>query len=215
MVLLFRNMSDKMKLCIFGSGGFAKEVYWLAKQCGREVAAFIDLQYGGSYGSIKIESEEYFNLTKHSAIVGVGDPTLRKKITNKILDKYGYDVFDTLIAPSANLMSNNIQIGKGSVICANCIITCDVRLGDFTQLNLATTIGHDTQTGQFFTTAPGVHISGKVSVGECVYFGTNASSIEEISICDNVIIGAGACVAKNITESGTYVGIPAKKLEKR
>lgn len=204
-----------MKLCIFGSGGFAKEVYWLALQCGRQVDAFIDLNYGDYYDSIKIEPEEYFDPIKHLAIVAVGDPILRKKITNKIVVKYGYDVFDTLVASSVNLMANNIVIGRGSVICANCIITCDVQLGDFTQLNLATTIGHDTKTGAFFTTAPGVHISGKVSTGECVYFGTNASSIEEISICDNVIIGAGACVVRDITNSGIYVGVPATKIEKR
>jgi UDP-3-O-[3-hydroxymyristoyl] glucosamine N-acyltransferase len=112
-------------------------------------------------------------------------------------------------------MSNSVSIGRGSIICANCILTCDIDLGDFAQLNLATTIGHDTKAGAFFTTAPGVHISGKVLAGERVYFGTNASAIEDLSICNDVVVGAGACVAKNITEPGIYVGIPAKKLEKK
>jgi hypothetical protein len=33
-----------MKLCIFGAGGFAKEVAWLANECGFDVAAFIDVK---------------------------------------------------------------------------------------------------------------------------------------------------------------------------
>lgn len=204
-----------MKICIFGAGGFAKEVFWLAHQCGQEVEAFIDIQRGKSYAGVPVESEDYFDVTKHKAVVAVGNSALRKKIVDQIVARHGEDVFATLISPSANLMSNNIRIGKGSIICANCIITCDVILGNHAQLNLATTIGHDCQLGQFFTTAPGVHVSGKVITGECVYLGTNASVIEDIVICENVIIGASACVSKDIIDSGTYVGVPAKKLEKR
>lgn len=200
-------------LCIFGSGGFAKEVYWLAQQCGKEVEAFIDLHHGGYCCGKRIESEEYFDSSKHSAVVAVGNSKLRKKIVNQIRARHGEGIFETLISPSANLMANNI-IGQGSIICANCIITCDVELGPWSQLNLATTIGHDTKTGAFFTTAPGAHISGKVNAGECVYFGTNAASIEAINICNNVTIGACACVTKDIVEEGVYVGVPAKLLKK-
>lgn len=205
------------KICIFGAGGFAKEVYWLALQCGREVCAFIDTQAGGyCCDSVKIENENYFNPAIHEAVVAVGNPKVRKKIVDQILFRYPNSArFATLISPRANLMSDSISIGRGSVICANCIITCDVILGEWSQLNLATTIGHDTSTGAFFTTAPGVHISGKVKAGERVYLGTNASTVEDITICDDVTIGAAACVSKDILESGTYVGVPAKKLEKK
>jgi sugar O-acyltransferase (sialic acid O-acetyltransferase NeuD family) len=204
------------KICIFGAGGFAKEVYWLAKQCGQEVDAFIDIQSGGyCCDGKRIENENYFDPLKHSAVVAVGNPKIRKKIVDQILIRHPDVEFATLISPSANLMADSISIGRGSVICANCIITCDVILGEWSQLNLSTTIGHDTTTGAFFTTAPGVHISGKVHAGEQVYFGTNASTVEGINVCSNVTIGAAACVSKDILDEGTYVGVPARKLEKK
>lgn len=204
-----------MRLCIFGAGGFAHEVYWLAQQCNQVVDAFIDVHPGGAYNGKKIEGEDFFDPTKHLAVVAIGSSKLRKKVAEQIVTRYGSEVFATLISPSAKLMSSNIVVGPGSVICANCILTCDIELGPHAQLNLATTIGHDTKTGAFFTTAPGVHISGKVTAGEAVYLGTNASVIEEISICNDVVIGASACVSKDILESGVYVGVPAKKLEKK
>lgn len=204
-----------MKLCIFGAGGFAKEVYWLANQFGHEVGAFIDIHPGESYRDIPIKDESFFKIDKHLAIVAVGDCKTREKITRKIIDQYGVNSLITLISNRANILDKNISIGRGSVICDNCILTCDIKLGLCAQLNLATTIGHDTVVGDFFTTAPGVHISGKVNAGDRVYLGTNASIIEDIKICDDVVIGAAACVAKNITESGTYVGVPAKKLERK
>ena len=50
------------------------------------------------------------------------------------------------------------------------------------------------------------------NVGNCVSIGTNAT-ILPVTICDNVVIGAGAVVTKDITEPGFYVGNPAKKLK--
>ena len=49
-------------------------------------------------------------------------------------------------------------------------------------------------------------------LGNKVYVGSN-STILPISICDDVVIGAGSVVTKDITESGTYVGNPARKLK--
>lgn len=49
-------------------------------------------------------------------------------------------------------------------------------------------------------------------IGNKVSIGSNAT-ILPVTICDNVVIGAGAVVTKNITEPGTYVGNPARKLK--
>ncbi len=48
-------------------------------------------------------------------------------------------------------------------------------------------------------------------VGDRVSIGTNAT-IMPVSICDDVVIGAGAVVTKDITESGTYAGNPDRKM---
>jgi len=48
------------------------------------------------------------------------------------------------------------------------------------------------------------------NIGNNVSIGSNAT-ILPVSICDNVVIGAGAVVTKNINEPGVYVGNPARK----
>lgn len=50
------------------------------------------------------------------------------------------------------------------------------------------------------------------NIGNHVSIGSNAT-ILPVEICDNVVIGAGAVVTKNIIESGIYVGNPAKKIK--
>lgn len=48
-------------------------------------------------------------------------------------------------------------------------------------------------------------------IGNHVSIGSNAT-ILPVSICDNVVIGAGAVVTKNITDPGVYLGNPARKM---
>ena len=48
-------------------------------------------------------------------------------------------------------------------------------------------------------------------VGDNVSIGSNAT-ILPVDICNNVVIGAGAVVTKDITEAGTYAGNPIRKI---
>ena len=48
-------------------------------------------------------------------------------------------------------------------------------------------------------------------IGNNVAIGSN-TTILPVRICDNVVIGAGSVVTKNILKSGIYIGNPAKFL---
>ena len=48
-------------------------------------------------------------------------------------------------------------------------------------------------------------------IGNKVYIGSN-STILPVAICDDVVIGAGSVVTKDITEPGTYAGNPAVRM---
>lgn len=48
-------------------------------------------------------------------------------------------------------------------------------------------------------------------IGNHVSIGTNAT-ILPVCICDNVVVGAGAVVTKNIEQPGVYAGNPARKI---
>ena len=50
-------------------------------------------------------------------------------------------------------------------------------------------------------------------IGNNVSIGSNAT-ILPVNICDHVVIGAGAVVTKNITQTGIYAGNPAKLIRR-
>jgi acetyltransferase-like isoleucine patch superfamily enzyme len=51
-------------------------------------------------------------------------------------------------------------------------------------------------------------------IGNRVSIGSNAT-IMPVSIVDDVVIGAGSVVTKDITESGSYAGNPARRLKSK
>lgn len=52
------------------------------------------------------------------------------------------------------------------------------------------------------------------SIGDNVSIGSNAT-ILPVTICNNVIIGAGSVVTKDILEQGIYAGNPAKLISRK
>jgi len=61
--------------------------------------------------------------------------------------------------------------------------------------------------------APSRDLWRPTKLGNHVSIGTNATVLPVV-ICDKVVIGAGAMVTKDITESGVYVGSPARLLRR-
>ncbi len=213
---------------IFGSAGFAKEVYLILVKLYSievEVECFVcadnDASQGQSIKEVPIISEsEFFEKYKNSPIdayIAVGSPKIKENIFNKVRNNInGVVTFPNLIDPSVaiNYKSNFIDIGQGVIICAGVSLTIDIVIEDFSHVNLNSTVGHDVFIGKFSTVSPGVNISGQVKIGEMSFLGTGATILENVQIISQAVVGAGAVVVRDILEPGTYVGIPAKKLNR-
>ena len=144
------------------------------------------------------------------AVCAVGAAKVRKSVIEKIQESS--IKFATLIDPSA-LISKRVEVGEGTIICANSILTVDIKIGKHVIINLDCTIGHDDIIDDFVTIYPSVNVSGNVHLGECSELGTGMQIIQGKTVAKNTIIGAGAVVVRDIEVSGTYVGSPAKKIK--
>jgi sugar O-acyltransferase (sialic acid O-acetyltransferase NeuD family) len=195
-----------MEKVLIGAGGFAREIK--SHMNIPNMKCFVgDEYYCPNENNIFPLSE--FDEDKYEALIAIGNPLDRYDISKKLPKNTKYFKF---IHPSALLLDSDIEIGDGSIVCANVIITTNVKIGKHAHINLQTTIGHDVIIGDFFTSAPGVKISGNCKIYDMVYIGTNASIKEKISIHSLSTIGLNAGVVKHIEQPGTYVGTPAKKI---
>jgi sugar O-acyltransferase (sialic acid O-acetyltransferase NeuD family) len=196
-----------MEKVLIGAGGFATEIkYHMGNP---HMKMFVDDVYYNENDK-NIYPLSQFDENKYEVIVAIGNPLDRFNMVSKLPKN---TVFFTFIHKSAQILDKGINIGEGSIICAGCILTTNIQIGNHCHLNLQTTIGHDCIIGDYFTTAPGAKISGDCNIGSKVYVGTNTSIREKINICDNVVIGLNSGIVKDIVECGTYVGTPAKKIK--
>lgn len=207
------------KVVIIGAGGLAREVLDVinainAQNYTIEVLGFIDENpktHGKILNGIPVLGDlSWFStvITKDiKAICGIGNNEKRKKITQKI---EGLRVeFISVIHPSVQMGYGN-KIGKGVVICAGCIITCNTIIGNHVYINLDCTVGHDTVLEDYVNLAPSVNVSGNCTLLEGTHVYTNAVIIPPVVLGKWSIIGAGAVVLKSIPDYAVAVGTPAK-----
>jgi sugar O-acyltransferase (sialic acid O-acetyltransferase NeuD family) len=216
--------ADAQQIAVYGSGGFGREVAWLAQSCSSPekpigVVCHID-DDEGNWGRVLngipvmgvIEAHRRFP----DALVagGIGSPRGRESAMEKAAAS-GFG-FATLIHPNV-CRSQWIDFGVGAVVCAGNIITVNIRMSQHVQINLDCSIGHDVILEDFATLAPGVQVSGWVHFGKRVYAGTGAVFIHgtedaPLIIGDDAVIGAGAVVINGVPPGVTVAGVPARPL---
>jgi acetyltransferase-like isoleucine patch superfamily enzyme len=112
-----------------------------------------------------------------------------------------------------------VEIQQGSVIGDNCRVQSHTFICDLVEIGENSFIGHGVMfiNDSFSNGGPARgdrKLYKPTTIGKNVSIGSN-STILPVFICDNVVIGAGSVVTKDIFEPGKYAGNPAKKIVQR
>ncbi len=196
------------RLAIIGASGHGKVVADIAKQNGYEKIVFLDdsdsvcecAGYPVIGKSCEAESIDA------DIIVGIGNADVRERIQRVIPD----EKLVTLIHPNA-VIADDAEIGLGTVIMAGAVINPSAKIGRGCIVNTCSSIDHDCEIGDYVHISVGSHLCGTVVVGNKTWIGAGAVVSNNIAVCSDCMVGAGAVVVKNINESGTYIGVPARR----
>jgi len=161
-------------------------------------------------GSFFTELSAFFHLN-YSYVIAIQNPYIRRRIVENEIDKEKIQLYKALVHSSCLMYSNEIEYG--SIICPMSLISCNVKIGQFVVIDRMCNIGHDCIIHDFVTLAPSVTLSGHCEIDSNVYIGSGVLLKENVHICSDVTVGIGATVIKDITESGTYAGVPAIKIK--
>ncbi len=199
------------RLVIIGAGGHGKVIADNGFKNGYTEILFLDDGATGTCMGFPIVGTtadiERMNDGKTDFIIGVGDNEIRRNIAEK------YDVnWVSLIHPSAQI-AFNATVGKGTVIMANAVVNACATVGCHCIINTCAVVEHDNIIGDFVHISPSAKLGGTVSIGPSTHVGIGATISNNISVSGYCIIGAGAVVIREITESGTYVGVSVRKIK--
>ena len=203
----------KEKLLIIGAGGHGRVIADIADRAGcYKSIAFLDdcpptVPLSHSYLGACSNAQLY--LKDYDVIVAIGNTDVRADFMSRLSALQAS--FATIISPDA-VVARDVVLGEGTVVMPGTVINTGARIGVGVIINTASSVDHDCTVGDFCHVSVGSHLCGKVTVGDRVWVGTGATVINRIAICADCMIGAGAVVVRNINESGTYIGVPAKKV---
>jgi sugar O-acyltransferase (sialic acid O-acetyltransferase NeuD family) len=206
------------RIVVIGGGGHAKVVISVLKKSGYDIFGYTDPEDKGDILGIQyLGNDDILSGLRGShpecvAAIGLGKidaSGLRLTLLDKIAS-LGFE-FPVMVSPCA-VVNEEVLIGEGTVVFDGVVVNSGSEIGRACILNTNSTVEHDCRLGDNVHIAPGVTLSGGVTIGHNTMIGTGATIIHSVSICEGCLVGAGSTVVKDISVPGTYVGSPAKRI---
>lgn len=204
--------NDK-KLVIIGASGHGKVIADIARKSGYTDILFLDdneaVKQCGGY-KVAGTSKDAETYADYEFVVAIGNAQIRQNIQEILIQK-GLQLA-TLVHPNA-VIAERVTISEGTVVMAGAVINPDTVIGRGCIINTCASVDHDCILADFVHVSVGVHVAGTVTIGERTWIGAGATVSNNIAITHDCMIGAGAVVVKQIGQSGTYVGVPVRRIK--
>jgi UDP-perosamine 4-acetyltransferase len=205
-------------LVVIGGGGHAKVLlHTLALRGEFQVLGYVDPRdHGPLSGFKRLGGDEVLpQLAKKrnvAAAIGVGKVRAGRSRLKVLegLRELGF-ALPPVIAVSA-VVAGDARLGEATVVLDGAVVQPGCAIGAGAIVNTNATVDHDCVLGDDVHVASGAVLSGGVSVGDGSLVGAGASLVQGVRVGADVTIGAGAAVTRDCLESGTYVGVPARRL---
>ncbi|MDO6390246.1 acetyltransferase [Pontibacter sp. BT731] len=191
---------------LYGASGHAKVIIDILRDMGIPVLGAFDKNPSiKEISGIPVIGAEIEQELEQPVIISIGDNSIRRRVAEKKLDV----AFGKAFHPSA-IISPSATIAEGAVVMQGAIIQADAQIGRHAIINTGASIDHDCQIGDYAHISPGAVLSGNVQVGEGTHIGAGAVVIPNLKIGKWCKIGAGAVVIRDLPDSVTAVGNPAR-----
>lgn len=198
---------------VIGAGGHGKVVADIVGRSGNRVLGFLDdnPQAPAQVAGIPVLGgvDRWVQYPDAEYLIAIGNAKVRRQLSEKLQGVRWH----TAIHPSAVISDLGVSIGEGTVIMAGAIVNPGAAVGRHCILNTASVVEHDNAIGDYAHISVGAKLAGTVRIGDGCWVGIGAVVSNNLTVCSDCMIGAGAVVVKNITESGVYVGVPARKVK--
>jgi sugar O-acyltransferase (sialic acid O-acetyltransferase NeuD family) len=199
---------------IVGAGGHARAVMNLILPDKRfQITGILDDSYDKNkeefINDIRVIDALNHNNSYKNLVLGIGDLAKRTELFSTF---NAFMLKENLIHSSAYI-EPRVSIGESNQIFAKVYINSNTSIGNNNIINTGAVLEHENIIGNHNHISIGVLMGGHVTIGSNCFIGAGATIIDKITICNNVNVGANSTVIQPITEPGTYVGNPVRKVK--
>ncbi len=215
---------NSLRVAVIGAGGFGRETLDVIRAINAQThEAFVVVGVlDDAPSALNLERLSQFQTPYLGAVhtvtslppevqivVAVGTPQARATIATR-LRGWGRRS-PSLIHPTV-AVGNAAKFGEGLIACAAVSLGTNVRLGAHVHLNPHAVIGHDAELKDTVSVNPNATVSGECCIEARVLLGAGSVVLQGLSVGEDSVVGAGACVVNAVGSATTVVGVPAKEL---
>lgn len=203
----------KRTLLVFGAGGHGKVVAEAALASGEwamvlATDAQADAPRGDLVPGVPVVAHTDPRLAQADVHVAIGSGAARAREAARL----GRHRLVTVVHPRASL-SPSARLAPGCFVAAQAVVGPLAQVGEGVILNHGSVVDHDCVVGDYTHVAPRVAMGGASALGARVVAGAGAVLLPGVHVGDDVILGAGAVVCADLPHTGTYVGVPARRVK--
>lgn len=159
----------------------------------------------------KIEAAPEFASEYKNAVVAIGDNHFRLKCMD-YLERSGYHL--PVLTHKTAYVSPGASVGVGTVILGGSIVNNHAALGRGCIVNTMSSVDHDCILKDGVHISPNAVLCGSVTVGKSTWIGAGSTVIDHIGIGNEVVVGAGSLVLRDIPDQVKAFGHPAEIISK-
>jgi UDP-N-acetylbacillosamine N-acetyltransferase len=203
-------MSDNL-ISLIGAGGHSRVVIELLRYHYYAVTGIYDDSYFEGIEETIMGVGIVGKLADASGpmVLAMGNNAERKNFYEQHLDRV---IQKNILHPKA-YFETTTRMGFSNIVMANAYANSMATFGNNNIINTGSIVEHECKIGSHNHISIGAVVGGRVTIGDTCFIGARAVVKDQVSICDDVIVGAGGVVIKDITEPGTYVGNPVRKVK--
>ena len=154
---------------------------------------------------------EDFDIGSSPVVIAIGSGAARQRIVDDLSKRSNPSSF--LIGIDADaVVADDAEVSEGVVIFPRSVVSTNVVIGRHSHINTGCILSHDVRLGDFVTLSPAVVLNGAVTVGDGAFFGTGVSVAPGVRIGAEAVIGAGSVVLHDVDAGAFVAGAPARAM---